>query len=157
MPFYLRFYLGNHYKNVNLYLPSRTELRSRWGYAKMPVFGGTLFYLGNPYKNVYLSLPSRTELRCRWGYAKVQVFRGTLFYLGNRVLLACVLIPYLLLGPVPDKIFLAMMLVMSINRVVNLVTMEVVEEIAKVSVTLERIQVTCQGVGHSRAYAGNLL
>lgn len=76
----------------------------------------------------------------------MQVFRGTMFYLGNRILTACVLIPYLLSGPISEKVFLVMMLVMNINRVVNLVTMEVVEEIAKLSVTLERLQV--RHVGH---------
>ena len=88
-------------------------------------------------------LRDRKELKHCWGYLKVEVVRSFFYYLGDRLLVGSVLIPVLQVAQciVAAQMFLALNLVLHMHRLFVSIMMEVVEEVANLSVVLDRIQV----------------
>ena len=92
---------------------------------------------------LFFSLRDRKELKHCWGYLKVEVVRSFFYYLGDRLLVGSVLIPVLQVAQciVAAQMFLALNLVLHMHRLFVSIMMEVVEEVANLSVVLDRIQV----------------
>ena len=73
----------------------------------------------------------------------MEVVRSFFYYLGDRLLVASALIPYLRVTEkiVAAKVFLGLKLILHMHWLLVSVMMELVEEIANMSVVLQRIQV----------------
>ena len=73
----------------------------------------------------------------------MEVVRSFFYYLGDRLLVGSVLIPVLQVAQhiVAAQIFLALNLVLHMHRLFVSIMMELVEEVANLSVVLDRIQV----------------